>query len=135
NESTHRPRAYARCISELFRHARARSGRSARYQNEEKRFPTLKPKPRRNRRNTIPKANRTIPAVTPTIPVTLITRPIKISLSAIADLLAPAYQGPGGLEVDDPLDNAGRLHQQVTHLFTPHGWHYDPFAVASTLSG
>ena len=51
----------------------------------------MKPKPRRNRSNTIAKANKTIPAETPIIPVTLITRPIMISLSAIADLLAPSY--------------------------------------------
>jgi len=65
----------------------ARSGRSVSYQDQRKRFAKLKPKPRRNRRTTIAKANKTIPAETPTIPVTLITRPTMISLSAIADLL------------------------------------------------
>src|SRR5215472_1441206 len=67
------------------------AARSASYQNQEKRFPILKPKPRRNKSNTSPKANKTIPAETPIIPATLITRPIMISLSPIADLLAPSY--------------------------------------------
>src|SRR5258708_4808335 len=39
----------------------------------------------------MPKTNTDFPAETPIIPVTLITRPIMISLSAIADLLAPSY--------------------------------------------
>src|SRR5262249_53948598 len=86
------------------------------YQNQRKRFAMLKPKPRRNRRNTMPKANKTIPAETPSIPVTLITRPIMISLSAIADLLAPSYRSRRDLEIDDLLDNGGPLHQHVTQL-------------------
>src|SRR5262245_19388563 len=33
-----------------------------------------------------------------------------ISLSAIADLLAPSYRSGRDLEIDDPLDNGGPLH-------------------------
>src|SRR6266478_9039988 len=67
------------------------AARPGSYQNQWKGMAISKPKPRRNRSNTIAKANKTIPAETPIIPVTLITRPIMISLSAIADLLAPSY--------------------------------------------
>src|SRR5215472_13157178 len=49
-------------------------------------FGISKPKPRRNRINTIAKVNKTVPAKTPTIPVTLITRPMMISFFAITDL-------------------------------------------------
>src|SRR5262245_50558960 len=55
-----------------------------------------KPKPRRNWSSTVPKAIKTIPAETPIIPVKLIARPIMISLSAIADLLAPSYSWTEG---------------------------------------
>src|SRR5260370_9164775 len=59
--------------------------------NQKKGSPQLNQNPRQKKSNTIAKANKTIPAETPIIPVTLITRPIMISLSAIADLLAPSY--------------------------------------------
>jgi hypothetical protein len=62
-----------------------------------------KPKPRRNRSNTIPNADKTIPAATQIIPVTLITRPIRIPLSAIADLLATLL---------DHLVGAGEQHRR-----------------------
>src|SRR5262249_7864017 len=61
------------------------------YQNRWKGAAISRPKPRRNRSNTSPDANKTIPAETPTIPVTLIIRPILIPLSAIADLLTPLF--------------------------------------------
>src|SRR5260370_31792315 len=93
------------------------AARPGSYQNQWKGVAISKPKPRRNRSNTIPNANKTIPAETPIIPVTLITRPIMIPLSAIADLLAPLFdhligaheqrwrhldaERPGALEVDD----------------------------------
>ena len=46
------------------------AARPASYQNQG--FAISTPKPRRNRSNTIPKANKTIPAETPIMPVTLI---------------------------------------------------------------
>src|SRR5258707_11995671 len=103
------------------------AARPGSYQNQWKGMAISKPKPRRNRSNTIPNANKTIPAETPIIPVTLITRPIMIPLSAIADLLAPLFDHlvgaseqrrrhgeakyPGGLGVDDQFELT-RLHNR-----------------------
>src|SRR5215472_12750180 len=67
------------------------AARPGSYRNQWKGAAISRPKPRRNRSNTSPDANKTIPAETPTIPVTLIIRPILIPLSAIADLLTPLF--------------------------------------------
>src|SRR5215467_15043451 len=57
-------------------------------------FGISRPKPRRNRINTIAKVNKTVPAKTPIIPVILITRPIMISLFAITDLSLSPRKSP-----------------------------------------
>src|SRR5215471_967536 len=57
-------------------------------------FAISRPKPRRNRINTIAKVNKTVPAKTPIIPVILITRPIMISLFAITDLSLSPRKSP-----------------------------------------
>src|SRR6266436_10352620 len=101
------------------------AARPGSYQNQWKGVAISKPKPRRNRSNTIANADKTIPAATPIIPVTLITRPIRIPLSAIADLLAPLIdhlvgareqlvghcetEHPGGLVVDDQFQPFGMM--------------------------
>jgi nitrate reductase NapE component len=50
------------------------AARPGSYQNQWKGVAISKPKPRRNRSNTIATADKTIPVATPIIPVTLITR-------------------------------------------------------------
>src|SRR5260221_14627981 len=79
------------------------AARPGSYQNQWKGMAISKPKPRRNRSNTIPNANKTIPAETPIIPATLIARPIMIPLSAITDLLDPSHSITSSARVSSAL--------------------------------
>src|SRR5262245_49987231 len=85
------------------------------YQNQASGFGISKPKPRRNKSNTIAKVNKMIPARTPIMPVALMTRPMMISLSAIADLPpSPCLDGPspnsGGTSPLHSVTSSAREH-------------------------
>src|SRR5262249_8596369 len=103
------------------------AARPGSYQNQWKGAAISRPKPRRNRSNTSPDANKTIPAETPTIPVTLIIRPILIPLSAIADLLTPLFDHLVGTGQEclwtretAPRGSRLRAHKPEPRLLRPH---------------
>jgi hypothetical protein len=87
------------------------AARPGSYQNQWKGMAISKPKPRRNKSNTIPKVNKTIPAEIPIIPVTLITWPMAIFLSAISIFYRRAPTGGMLLNPSGPWSGLSHLER------------------------